>query len=225
MIKTQYRYERKFFVSDLDSKQIQLILKLHPAHFKEIYHQRQVNNIYLDTCNFSNYYANLEGHNNRLKIRVRWYEDLKKAIQPQLEFKIKTGLINKKSITFLESFTLNKSVPLFKIINPDSQDQELLTFKNLQAVMFNTYQRQYFQDFAGQYRITIDEKLNFYSISNNKKINWQNQIKIPGTILELKYNLGAENSADRISNFFPFRLSRSSKYVMGMQNLYPQIKK
>lgn len=223
MIKTQYRYERKFFVSNLDNKQLQLILKLHPANFKEIYHQRQVNNIYLDNYDYAHYLANLDGQSNRLKIRVRWYGNLKEAAKPQLEFKIKVGSINKKSVCLVKAFCLKKIIPPIEIINPDPQDQELLGFNDLQAVLINNYQRQYFQSFDGQYRITIDQKLNFYPISNNGNINWSKKFNIHGTILELKYNVDAENGADKISNFFPFRLSRSSKYIMGMKNLYPNI--
>ena len=43
------RYETKFSITDLDLYEVQHIIKKHPAVFQEIYYQRNVNNIYLDS--------------------------------------------------------------------------------------------------------------------------------------------------------------------------------
>jgi hypothetical protein len=39
-------------------------------------------------------------------------------------------------------------------------------------------------------------------------------------IIELKYGLGHEDEASRIATRFPFRVTRSSKYVIGVDALY-----
>jgi hypothetical protein len=39
-------------------------------------------------------------------------------------------------------------------------------------------------------------------------------------IVELKFGLGAEGGASRIASRFPFRLTRCSKYVLGVEALY-----
>ena len=87
---TSFRYERKFLVSELNRFEIESIVRLHPAIFSEIYHQRSVNNIYFDTMNVSNYLDNINGVKQRLKVRIRWYGDLFGFIDKSvLEFKIK----------------------------------------------------------------------------------------------------------------------------------------
>ncbi len=45
-------------------------------------------------------------------------------------------------------------------------------------------------------------------------------IDINNIILELKYNQDMDNGANYIVNCFPFRLTKSSKYVSGIESLY-----
>jgi SPX domain protein involved in polyphosphate accumulation len=224
MFKTNYRYERKFYLSQLNYQQLQLILKLHPANFTEIYQERQINNVYLDTYQFEHYHNNIAEAKDRLKIRVRWYDNSQECNNPQLEFKIKSGLLNKKIVYPIKKFSISPINIKFQFPNNQIDDQLLINSKNLQAVLLNTYQRQYFQDFTKQFRITIDRELNFYPISSTKKVNWHKKLNIPATILELKYATKAESDADKITNFFPFRLSRSSKYIIGIDRLYPKLR-
>src|SRR3712207_351051 len=102
------RYERKFFITGRSAKEIEQQLHFHPACFKEIYNERWINNIYLDTLGFNNYYDNLEGERERWKTRIRWYGGLFGEIsKPVLEFKIKRGLLGNKKSYPLRSFTLN----------------------------------------------------------------------------------------------------------------------
>ena len=42
-------------------------------------------------------------------------------------------------------------------------------------------------------------------------------------ILELKYDANNDYSSDRISNFFPFRMTKISKYVTGLNKLYDDL--
>ena len=71
---------------------------LSPAFFKEIYYERRVNNIYLDSFDYANYYANINGEQNRVKQRIRWYGDTFDAKTPILEYKIKHGELGIKAI-------------------------------------------------------------------------------------------------------------------------------
>ena len=73
---SDYRYERKFFITSLSRFEVESIVKLHPAIFSEIFHERFVNNIYLDSSDLINFYENIEGQSNRIKIRIRWYGEL-----------------------------------------------------------------------------------------------------------------------------------------------------
>ena len=94
---TEYRFERKFLTTYLDEKELESILKLNSFTFKEIFHTRYVNNIYYDTHSMDNYFDNVDGRDNRIKARIRWYGDLEQEVKsPILEFKNKFQISRSK---------------------------------------------------------------------------------------------------------------------------------
>ena len=99
--KHNYRYERKFTVPDkFTLKTIEQFVKRNKALFREVYHLRQVNNIYFDTLAYNDYFDNVLGVSDRKKIRTRWYGDTLGDIQkPVFEIKIKKGLLVDQQVT------------------------------------------------------------------------------------------------------------------------------
>lgn len=221
----QYRYERKFFISGLTHAEVESIVRYHPAMFSEIYHQRYVNNIYFDTATFSCFLDNVIGSTNRAKFRIRWYGDIFTFIKdPILELKIKNGLLGRKKRYPLVPFSLDSSFDSRVIgrIIADSDLPDLVqdALKSSNPVLLNRYSRRYFSSADGRYRITIDTDQEFYWIGrrNNSFLNKvKNDIDV---ILELKYDEDADDTASYIANHFPFRLTKSSKYVSGTLRLY-----
>ena len=105
----QWRFERKFFIKNYSQTEILNTIKQHPAIFKDIYHSRQVNNVYFDSLGFKNYIANVEGVAEREKVRVRWYgEKFGNIENPILEFKIKRGYLGFKKYYPLKTFTMSE---------------------------------------------------------------------------------------------------------------------
>ena len=97
------RYERKYKVSDLNHHVILQSIRMHPVGLRKIYPDRQINNIYFDTPDLNNYFDNIDGNMDRMKIRIRWYGDCFKYIdKPVLELKIKRGLLGKKIKCFMK---------------------------------------------------------------------------------------------------------------------------
>ncbi len=93
------RYERKYLLEHVTLFDIQQMVKLHPAAFRETYPMRQVNNIYFDTVNFEAYRDNIMGIAKRTKYRIRWYgDDLKTIQKPRLEEKVKHGELGYKNV-------------------------------------------------------------------------------------------------------------------------------
>ena len=220
------RYERKFFLTAFDDKQLATIIKLHPAIFREIYHERTVNSLYFDNNALDFYQYNVQGSQERLKIRLRWYGDLKQALNPNLEFKIKNGLLGKKEIIPCQNFNASADLPkINKLLIGKDNSHLLIKYKmqNLKPVLLVSYKRRYFQSADQQYRLTIDRDLNFYQVKNNH-IAWKSKLQMNVNILELKYDRRNDASADQISSFFPFRMTKSSKYVLGMLKVYPQVR-
>ncbi|MBU0478233.1 polyphosphate polymerase domain-containing protein [bacterium] len=218
-----YRYERKFFISDITRHDVESIVKLHPAMFSAIFHQRFVNSIYFDAIDFRNYFDNVNGSSHRVKIRIRWYGELFGHInKPVLELKIKNESLNRKQAYPLHPFDFNNGFAaeeILDIINK-SDVPEIIKINSLKPMLLTHYRRKYFRSADGNYRITIDTDLVFYHIYFQKNLFINKLTDDINVILELKYNKNADNNANYITNFFPFRLSKSSKYVTGIDKLY-----
>ena len=217
-----YRFERKFKISQLNPREIELHVKLHPAMFKEIYYQRTVNSIYLDSIDKQSYTDNIVGLAKRIKTRVRYYGDLCGTIEkPVLELKKKSGFVNTKESFPISSFILHENdshqVIWKKLIASVKSEVARIKLFSLEVVLLVRYSRKYFLSGCGKYRITIDTDLEFFNFNGTHNVFDQNSPKVNNTILELKYSHEHDENADKIVNHFPFRITRSSKYVSGIE--------
>ena len=219
-----YRFERKFQILQLNRKEVELYVKLHPAMFSEIYHQRFVNSIYLDSVDKQSYVDHIAGITKRKKTRVRWYGNLYGKIEkPILEIKKKSGFVNAKDSYPLSPFMIGENVPHQEIWNQlrSSADSDYIISKItlLEVVLFVRYNRKYFLSACGKFRITIDSELVFFNFSGRHHVfdpkSSENDGKI---IMELKYAHDQDLYAEKIINHFPFRITRSSKYVSGVES-------
>jgi len=220
---SQYRYERKFFINDRSTHDVTSIVKLHPAIFSNLYQPRYINNIYFDTINFTHFKDNIEGTTNRIKIRIRWYGPLFGTINnPVLEIKVKKGLLGKKYSIALDSFDLTESTDINDILKSiDTLKKDLpIDFKALTPTLLNRYARTYHQTGDKKYRITIDSQQIFYRIQTVHNTFLEQYHDKQNVILELKYNQSHDCNANRIVSQFPFRVSKSSKYVQGVQRIH-----
>lgn len=221
----QLRYERKFLIVDYSFADVEQIIKFHPSRFTEIFHQRNVNNIYFDTLGMNAYYDNVEGEKNRTKVRIRWYGDTFGIINhPVLEYKIKQGLLGNKNSYSLNSFVLDSNFSKEQILKavdnsniPISVKNELLSLK---PTLLNSYTRKYFLSADKKNRLTIDHNLTYYKITyyNNTFLN--KVIDNKATVLELKYENEHELEAKQICNSFPFMLTKNSKYLQGLESVF-----
>jgi len=217
------RYERKFVIDNLSKKHIEAIIKKNNAMFKEIYYERQINNIYWDTIRKQSFKENDSGISERKKIRVRWYGNLIGEIKkPVLELKNKHNKLTGKKVFKLKSFQFNNLNDIKKIkneiIKTNLVPKNIIEkFKWLKPSLINSYVRKYFLSIDRKYRITIDTDLKYYDLKGkglNKEINENNKI-----VVELKYNPQHGNEVERITNQFPFRLYKNSKYATGIELL------
>lgn len=220
-----YRYERKYFIYNADRVFIENIVLQHPAFFSEIYYPRYVNNIYFDFLGFNNFMDNIDGNMYRSKSRIRWYGNmLTKIEKPILELKIKRGLVGTKKSYQLNQFELENDISVLKIKNlvNDSPIDSRIKFSLLEQspVMLNRYKRKYYESNDKKFRITIDDEQSFYKINefNNTFLQMENDLN--NVIVELKYNKIHDSEVTQITNYLPFRLTKSSKYVKGIELFY-----
>lgn len=216
------RHERKFLITDYSAAEVEQIIKFNPACFTEIHHQRSVNNIYFDSLAFDSYYRNIEGDTNRTKARIRWYGELFGEIKNAvLEFKIKKGLLGKKESYSLNSFQLDENfskqqiAESIKELPRNIQDWML----SMQPTLLNTYTRKYFLSADKKFRLTIDKNQKFFGISYNTNTFLNKVNNYQAVVLELKYDVSLDEEANKISNSFPFAMTKNSKYLQGIERV------
>lgn len=221
------RYERKFLVTDMHYPQIEQQVRLLPAAFRTIFYPRYINNIYLDTHELDFFFDNVMGKGSRKKARIRWYGDQFGHIEkPVLEFKVREGMLGDKLSFPLKPFTIDRDfnysilLGVFKNSGLPLWAMEVLT--HLKPALLNRYKRKYFISFDGKFRLTLDDELGYFPIGTNNNA-YNGGFRSSDVIMELKYERIFDDMAPVVTNTIPFRLTKSSKYVNGMEWLHPEL--
>ena len=90
---------------------------------------------------------------------------------------------------------------------------------SLRMTLMNGYSRRYFVSKDRKYRLTFDSDLHFISMRNYHN-SFTHIVKPTNRrVLEIKYDEHMDDHASQISNYFPFRMTKSSKYVFGVDKL------
>jgi hypothetical protein len=221
---TRFRYERKFVVRDRPLSDVLALIRWHPALFREAYPPRAVNSLYFDTIGLRGYFDHVNGIANREKTRIRWYGPFSGLVpQPVLERKLKRGHLSHKLSYPLEPLNVNGG------ISPTALRQSLRgcqlaeeareQVRELEPALANRYHRHYFLSADGLFRLTVDTALKFFECRRGRGelIPWPEGC--PGVILELKFDQEQAEEAVEVANALPFRLTRCSKYVLGIESL------
>ena len=219
------RYERKLILPRNSLSELNSFVRLHPARFRPLYQPRHINNIYFDTPLFRNFHDSTEGFAQRNKIRIRWYGNLFGEIaNPKLELKDKTGVVGTKANHVLPILKLNK-----KHVNANIEtclkvaklpDDVLGAMMPMQPALMNRYLRSYWRSADGNYRLTVDSELQFTALQRVSGAGFQTRRDHRKIIVEMKYDAEFDSGAPEITQYFPVRLGKCSKYVMGIERLY-----
>ena len=219
--KNNWRCELKFIIIGQSSESVFSLIKTHPAMFSEIYHERKINNIYCDTLNFHTFSDNVMGIADRLKVRIRWYGETFSSIEkPILEFKIKSGLAGRKEYFRMKPLSIDKETTANYISQEINNTKVTSAAKKVllvtKPVLINNYFRRYFISSCKNFRITFDTNLMFYSFLGRRR----SAVPANQNILEIKFNKSNLINSNNVTNHFPFRVNKSSKYITGL-NLLP----
>lgn len=216
-----FRFERKYHVTDLPLAEIVSLVRQNPALFRDAYPPRTINNIYLDTPSRRSLYENLDGLADRIKVRIRWYGPMLGEVKrPVLEFKIKRGMVGAKDAFELKPFGVEMSMSARTIFHslatsnlPEGVRRALDGFE---PVLLNRYQRKYFISADHLYRITLDSQLEYYRFDQHQNAFRCQFRDRDSTVVELKYSGEFDRIDDRVASYFPFRVTRMSKFVTGI---------
>lgn len=206
------RYERKYRIDHLAQAVVEQVIRLHPAGFRRLYPDRWINNIYFDTPDLITFQQNVVGAPHRAKYRLRWYgDDDRRATRPQFEIKAKHNELGSKVQFPFSPFSLDRLEAASSELN-----RKAPTFALLRPALMNRYRRSYFGSPDGRFRLTLDSRLSFRAVPHRSQAQRVRAIQDPAIIVELKYDHADDGAADRITQFLPFRASKSSKYVTGI---------
>lgn len=220
-----YRYERKFIARGISLAEVLAMVRRHPAHFREVYPPRAINNLYLDSPGLKDYHDHVCGAANRLKTRIRWYGPLHgRVLQPTLEQKLKRGQVSRKLSRSLPPLHVNGGLPRTALEaaldSAGLPDRLRAGLRQLEPALVNRYQRRYYESADHRLRLTVDSDLEFLAPSRAANTVWQPVAGRPhDVILELKYAPDHADAAAAVTNHLPFRMERCSKYVLGIEQL------
>jgi len=174
----------------------------------------------------TNYFDNVDGAMRRCKIRMRWYgEPFGEIARPMLEVKVKEGLVGTKHTYPLTAFNLDTHFcdRVFQRVLDESDlpPEARLALRGLNVVLFNRYYRHYYATRDGAFRLTLDSQLEFYKVNGLFGNQFAHrQVGTRDVVVELKYEIEQESQANRVAGYFPFRMTRNSKYVQGIERVY-----
>jgi SPX domain protein involved in polyphosphate accumulation len=212
------RYERKYRVEEVGLEEVLQVLRFHRASFRTLHPDRYINSLYLDTYQFDYYNDNIAGISQRTKQRIRWYgESLKHITKPILEIKLKNGELGTKQYVRLPDFKIDRFFSY-----EDYMRQHLwLATNNIVPTVMIRYTRSYYQSLDKRFRVTVDRNLLYYPA--DQKLNFDiTPYQDPAIIIEVKYEMkdGENLNIDFLTQDFPFRLTRNSKYVNALMMCY-----
>jgi hypothetical protein len=215
------RYEVKYVARATELHRLLSWIRLAQARFREPFPPRQVNNVYFDTFDHFAYAENLSGASARSKVRFRWYGEVDRPEKGTLEVKRRRTGVGWK-LSFPVGPISLAGVP-WRRIRKELRDQltpeaHLWLDANPQPVLINRYQRRYFLSGDGRVRLTVDWDQRVYDQQFSATPNMKHLANLPDTlVVELKFDRADRMLANRYVQGIPLRLSRNSKYVIGVQ--------
>ncbi len=223
------RYEIKFVAYEHEFHRLLQWVKMHPACFISPYPDRRINNVYFDTQDCKAYAENLSGASDRRKVRYRWYGDKAdgRAMQIDkgvLEVKCKRNYFGWKQHHKVLS-SPDKGDSSWREIRSNmlaelSDNGKRILRNNPNPVLINQYDRKYFVTSDGLIRLTVDRNQNVWDQRYKPKPNYKYRANLCKTlVVEIKFDRGEQEYASQIIQGIPLRVSRNSKYMIGVHTI------
>lgn len=188
-----FRKEKKFRLSKFDHDSLKSKLLLHGM--QPLYPKRVINSLYYDTELHGMYHDSEEGLLPRRKVRIRWYEDVRKASN-----EIKISSVEGRFKTSSFAYAISESALPKRLYDP--------YYGVIYPALLISYRREYFSfEFM---RITFDSDIRYMNHRLSQSISFTDS----ECVMEVK--VGAEVPNDYIEEMIPFPTSRFSKYSRGL---------
>lgn len=221
----QTRLEIKFVTDEYRWPTIARWFDLHPAGFIESFPGRWVNNVYFDTYGYLAFRQNLDGASRRNKVRYRWYGESRFPSAGALEIKCRRNLFGWKhrfEVSDAPWAEGDRWQDVRQKLLASLPDQARLWLKvNPHPVILNRYYRRYLATHDGKLRVTIDTQQSTYDQRYKARPNVEYASNLPrALVVELKFDRAERKRASSIASGLPLRVSRNSKYVVGVRSVH-----
>tara|TARA_B100000965_G_scaffold357585_1_gene336392 strand:- start:5 stop:652 length:648 start_codon:yes stop_codon:yes gene_type:complete len=202
---SEIRIEKKFVYQEGDESYKYFLIN---SMIKKIYLKRTINSVYFDTDEFKSVWDNINGFGDRLKIRLRWYNNLDHS-DVFLEEKIKKNFTTIKKVVKLGNFKNYPNLENFLTKKLKANNLFLKKKINLKKILYVSYDREYFIHDSKKLRFTLDKNIKVFLNYAKKPIN------IDKNILEIKYDPKYSTFCNKflIENKLKNRNQKFSKYV------------
>jgi hypothetical protein len=215
------RFEVKFVFAPTRLAWIEDWIGRHAAVFFEPFPPRQVSNVYFDTFDLWTYRENLSGSSSRSKVRFRWYGETNRAERGALEIKRRVRNLGWKLAYRAGPLGLEGARwrDLQRALRGQlPREGRVWLDEHALPVLINRYRRRYFESVDRRVRLTIDWKQRVYDQRLRPVPNFTRAANLPDTmVVEFKFAAEDRRLASEVLQTFPIRVSRNSKYVIGVQ--------
>jgi SPX domain protein involved in polyphosphate accumulation len=215
------RYERKYRIEGISRQAARLMIRQHPACFREVHAPRKINSLYFDSWGMDDYAEKVVGAEVRQKYRIRWYGAWRDEIRDSvLEVKRKLAWVGEKDRFPLVDFAweqVNRPRPWLRQLAAGLPAAAARGLSQRQPLVLITYRRAYFLSRDGAFRLTLDDQLQYYRPQAPLPRPFQDRSAL---ILEMKYEAEDDPRAQRYTSAFPFRLTRNSKYADAIEAVW-----
>jgi len=219
------RIEKKYTFNQVEKELVRDQIFGSQLAFSKTYEKRSIHSLYFDTHDYSCYNENLSGVAKRIKIRLRWYNQIEGLTPSKVifEIKVKSNIQGNKLTQELE---LRDPVSLRSGQNLVLHLRELLPsnflpyFDNFcEPTLLVSYNREYYEDQEKRVRVTIDDELLFSKPSLNSVLLMDagQTVKMTHGVIEVKTPYTERANIDKLflENDF-IRSGRHSKYSIGV---------
>jgi len=212
------RMEIKFVGYRVNYDTVLNALRMHPLGFTVPYPDRQINNVYFDTFEYSALAENLSGVSSRTKVRYRWYGGSKCPSSGALEIKCKRNFFGwklryKAKNLIAQSTTSWQEIRQAMVQQMSAEAKQWLDNRPL-PVFINRYTRNYLVSSNGKMRATIDTRQEVWDQRYASHPSFILKANLPDTlVVEFKFDRELQPMASKLLQGFPLRVSRHSKYV------------
>ena len=222
-IPTDARHEIKFVADATRYHELENWIRMNQAGFVSPYPPRRVNNFYFDTPDLFTFAENLSGTSARAKVRLRWYGETLRPEASQLEVKRRRNQLGWKHNypgPALD-FATGSWRELRSCIRRDLSPKGRIWFDaHQQPVLMNRYYRQYFEAPEGKIRATLDYRQMVFDQRLRSRPNLKNRTNLPDTlVVEIKFHPSDFELGSRVISGIPIRVSRNSKYMIGVESI------